>query len=111
MKTKYTQGPWRIGKGNGEGSIFAKSGRMRLESGGTTLYPVCAVNHAWDEDADEDAANSKLIAAAPELLEALIDLFENCAMVHKHWGAGSNLKEADVAIESAKTAIAKAKGE
>jgi hypothetical protein len=39
----HTQGPWHIGKGNGEGSIFEA----------------------------EDAANACLIAASPELLEAL----------------------------------------
>ena len=65
----HTKGPWHTGQGNGEGSIFCESGRMRLESGGTTLYPVCAISRGWDEG--EDAANAHLIAAAPDLLEAL----------------------------------------
>lgn len=65
----HTKGAWHIGVGNGNGSIFADSGRTRLESGGTTLYPICEINSGWDEA--EDAANARLIAAAPELLDAL----------------------------------------
>jgi hypothetical protein len=65
---RHTKGPWHVGVGNGEGSIFADSGRTRLESGGTTLYPICEINSGWDES--EDAANARLIASAPELLAA-----------------------------------------
>ena len=61
--------------------------------------------------ADETApANAALIAAAPDLLEALEGLFEHCAMVHKHWGDGSNQREADTAIKQAQAALAKARG-
>jgi len=42
---------------------------MRLEHGATTLYPVCKVASGWAEE--EDEANARLIAAAPEMLEAL----------------------------------------
>jgi hypothetical protein len=59
----------------------------------------------------EGEANAKLIAAAPALLEALEGLFEHCAMVHKHWGEGSNQREADAAIDAARAAIAQAAGE
>ena len=41
---------------------------MRLELGGTTLYPIAQMVRGWDES--EDDANARLIAAAPELLEA-----------------------------------------
>ena len=58
----------------------------------------------------EDELTEELIAAAPDLLEALESLFENCAMVHKKWGDDFNQKEADAAIKQAKAAIAKAKG-
>ena len=69
MTKQHTATPWHIGAGNGEGAIFAESGRMRLESGGTTLYPICTMVRGWDEA--EDHANARLIAAAPELLAAL----------------------------------------
>jgi len=66
---KYTKGPWHIGAGNGEGSVFADTGRTRLEQGGTTLYSICRVTLGWNDA--EDAANARLIAAAPDLLAAL----------------------------------------
>jgi hypothetical protein len=44
----------------------------------------------------------------PELLAALSDLFKHCAMVHRHWGEGSNQKESDAAIAAARAALAKA---
>lgn len=69
----HTPGPWHAGEGNGEGSIFKTSeGRMRMEQGGTTLYPICTMVRGWK--ADEDAANARLIAAAPDMLETLLVL-------------------------------------
>lgn len=68
MKT-HTPGPWHTGSGNGYGNIYADEGRMRMETGGTTLYPIGTVYTGWDEA--EDQANARLIAAAPELLAAL----------------------------------------
>lgn len=70
-QAKHTPGPWHVGTGNGEGSIFADAGRMRLESGGTTLYPICKINGSWAGREDETAANARLIAAAPDLLDRL----------------------------------------
>ena len=70
---QYTEGPWHQGCGNGRDSIFKDGeGRMRLETGGTTLYPICNVVTGWSEE--EDQANSRLIAAAPEMFEALDEL-------------------------------------
>jgi hypothetical protein len=45
--------------------------------------------------------------AAPELLAALVGLFEHCAMVHKHWGDGCNREQADRAIDGARALLAK----
>jgi hypothetical protein len=67
--SKHTKGPWHIGVGNGEGSVFADTGRTRLEQGGTTLYPICSVTRGWNDS--EDAANARLIAAAPDMLAML----------------------------------------
>ncbi len=68
MTHTHTQGPWHVGAGNGEGSIFSDNGRTRLEIGGTTLYSIAQITRGWNEV--EDEANARLIAAAPELLEA-----------------------------------------
>jgi dsRNA-specific ribonuclease len=43
---------------------------------------------------------------AAQMAEALRDLFENCVMVHKHWGDGSNAREADAAQVDAQAALA-----
>jgi len=92
---KHSTGPWHKGQGNGEGSIFAEMGRMRLGEHGTTLYPICSM--ITECDREEDEANAALITAAPELLEALTLLVEPCPP--------------DFAIEWAKEIIKKAKGE
>ena len=65
-RVEHTPGPWHIGQGNGEGCVFSNSGRMKLGQGGSTLYPICTV----PEFSDEDSANARLIAAAPDLLDA-----------------------------------------
>jgi len=67
----HTPGPWHVGPFDRDNQIFSDNGRMRLESGGTTLYPIATVNDGWDNT--EDEANALLIAAAPELLAALKD--------------------------------------
>ena len=79
--SKHTKGPWHTGQGNGEGSIFADEGRMRFENG-TVLYPICTMNTGWDEA--EDAANARLVAAAPELLEALQNLENDDGRIPDH---------------------------
>ena len=53
---------------------------------------------------------SDTLAAASDLLAALESLFEQCAMVHKHWGDGSNGKQAAAAIAAGRASIARARG-
>ena len=65
---KHTPGKWHVGQGNGEGFVFADDGRTRYVPGrGTTLFAICTVH---DFDGEKDA-NARLIASAPELLQAL----------------------------------------
>ena len=90
----HTQGPWHMGAGNGEGSIFSDNGRTRLEIGGTTLYSIAQITRGWNEV--EDEANARLIAAAPELLEALQSLTHPMA--------------SDQDLQNALAVIAKVKG-
>jgi len=93
-KHTHTQGPWHVGTGNGEGSIFAENGRTRLEINGTTLYLIAQVGRGWDEE--EDEANARLIAAAPDMLDALRRLTHPMA--------------SDEDLQHALTVIAKAEG-
>jgi hypothetical protein len=83
-----------MGAGNGEGSIFADNGRTRLEIGGTTLYSIAQITRGWNEA--EDEANARLIAAAPEMLEALQSLTHPMA--------------SDEDLQNALAVIAKVKG-
>jgi hypothetical protein len=57
---------------------------------------------------EETKRNAYLMAAAPRMYDALKELFEQCAMVHKYWGEDSNTQQANDAIANARAAIAKA---
>ena len=67
MSTEYTPGPWRIGTPppNGEQTIGTLNG----------LMVAVATTGA---EMEETKANARLIAAAPELLEALQSVLDNC---------------------------------
>jgi hypothetical protein len=94
LSDAHTQGPWHVGAGNGEGSIFSDNGRTRLEIGGTTLYSIAQITRGWNEV--EDEANARLIAAAPDLLAALQSLAHPMA--------------SDQDLQNALAVISKAKG-
>ena len=105
MSTSHTPGPWTIGK------VSHKKQRVDIDS----LHADPTVgHHTWrglaraygcndmpEEGTPAMLANARLIAAAPELLEALTDCVE-----HMHWT--QPLGEA--ALKKAKAAIAKATG-
>ena len=84
MDAKYTPGPWNIGH----------STVVLMVSRG-----VIGISH------DEEFANARLIAAAPDLLEALKD----CVAVMDRELAG--LKVIQPELSAARAAIAKATGE
>jgi hypothetical protein len=94
----HTQGPWFI-------SLEGRFVRYRI--GGTGFaYNVCAME-AFGGPEDEKWANAHLIAAAPELLEAL----EHMVAV-SNWATTIQSEEQyDAMIANAEAAIRKAKGE
>ena len=106
----HTPGPWHMGAGNGSGSIFADNGRTRLETGGTTLYPIAQIGRGWNEE--EDEANARLVAAAPEMLAALESLAVGLspASVDLQRENGNLAALCRVCREIAENALAKAKG-
>ena len=106
---KPTPGPWHTGTGNGEGSIFADDGRMKLDKGATTLYPICQMITGYDEA--EDTANAALIAAAPDLadcLRAMVDFYSMPAHCQTTTG---DAKEAVALKRKARAALRKAEGD
>lgn len=98
-KTQHTPGPW-FADGHyicsAEPDIYARQIAVTCDDGITGN--------------SERIANARLIAAAPELLEALNGLFEQCSMIHKQWGDGDNTRAADAAIAAGRAAIARAEG-
>lgn len=102
-RAKHTEGPWSVWKVNdNEWCICGPE-----ECGRHSHFASVRVGYMWHE---EEQANAKLIAAAPDMLEALQALYEHCAMVHKEWGEGCNQKQADAAIVAGRAAIEKATG-
>lgn len=67
METKHTPGPWKINP-RAKAMIMSESGR------GIASAAVYSTNTDNGEHIEENLANAKLIAAAPEMLQALKDL-------------------------------------
>jgi len=107
---KHTPGPWGANLGQDDVPGIWTIGPMRGEF---LVNPVAitAIGPNDGKDILRNTANARLIAAAPDLLESMQALFKHCSMIHSVWGENCNLKEANAAIERARAAIAKAKGE
>lgn len=76
---KFTPGPWEHKKdGDGEWRVRQK-GSVKKVFGGTTERPVCEVVNT--------IADARLIAAAPDLLEALENLYRDsmASDFNEHW--------------------------
>jgi len=102
---KYTPGPWKFKEEEGDkhGKFTEKLRRWILDSPSRGCMAIMEA-HKYEDDPDvwdEIRANANLIAAAPELLEALEAMLDEYDVHQGHMGTYTN------AIE----AIAKAKGE
>jgi hypothetical protein len=69
IETKHTPGPW-IYSGPASSEVYGYRGHYQ-----DTPQTVAKVSGYWDGEAE---ANARLIAAAPELLEALRGLLKCC---------------------------------
>lgn len=105
-KTKHTPGPWRCTKYPKVFSINSERGRqiaiMTEHHGDCPEVPMSQF-----ERSQQDAADAALIAAAPEMLEALEAIAELFGDDDKF----NDLNCRRIAIKIYKDAIAKAKGE
>jgi len=99
-KTKHTPGPWEVRQKDMVWS--ASTGRLIADCEKTPYLKRPAPPDS------EDASNARLIAAAPELLEAL----ENARNVLAGLATGqlAGIEKDSPALEKARAAITKAKG-
>lgn len=93
--TKHTPGPWFV-----DG---AKPWQIILRTEKTNMLRIASANTQFTRTY---AANARLMAAAPELLEAL----KNATSVLKAFAGHVKDGIADVTLEQARAAIAKAEG-
>ena len=106
---KWTKGPWFVDRaGRGAGYKVACHGKKRAGGGNA----ICSIRPANRSDAalDEAADNARLIAAAPELVEALRDARSFIdVLINAHWGGELKVSEEEsAAIEKIEAALAKA---
>jgi len=106
MKGKIVSEKWLLEHRSFKDSRFTDKAIPVVRMPGQAEVIVCSLG-APAEDCERIA---HIIAAAPDLLAALEGLFEQCAMIHRHWGDGDNIKAADAAVDTARAAMAKAKG-
>jgi len=69
-KLKHTPGPWKVKEGAGGINIVVMPEKEKLGEG--NKYATCG----GMGNTEEREADLKLIAAAPEMLEALINIFK-----------------------------------
>ena len=93
--SKHTPGPWQPSKSRTNPyAVYAPHGQ-------TTRSSIASIA-LYDDCYDEAEANARLIAAAPELLEALLAVWNA--------GTGASPEVKDASWELARAAIANATG-
>ena len=105
MEKKFTQGRWVIGETDAFGYETEIKG-----SGGIRICEVKSFTGVQfnDPSMQEREANSKLIAAAPELLEALDECINELYLIHSQYGDQQNANDHCSALTKAEFAIKKA---
>ena len=96
MDTKHTPGPWRFSEDDcGQDCVLGPNGEKVVEG---TCYSDLSIPNEYD---------AILIAAAPELLEALADMVD---MFERHIDGRPGPDDAGQRWDAARAAIAKATG-
>jgi len=104
--SKHTPGPWTVTQN------FRGMAGVWPDSPGTNK-PICMLAHDPDGPSkgpfENWQANANLIAAAPELLEALVEAVE---LIEFHMGSTHSETDEDeeLVVKMAESAIAKAEG-
>lgn len=100
MKPKYTPGPWQTSE------QFNGTHQQTIAIHGPDFQEVCEVNTTMSIGEVQMIANAHLIAAAPELLEAL--KFCKAALAFYMGQEKEGPKSAETALHKAAMAVAKA---
>lgn len=128
--TTYTPGPWTLRTVNGKTTVQQDKPRYtqadlsnhrltiatlcKHRFGSADPVPGCKARElaGWEREGTQDA-NARLIAAAPELLAALETAYAvmTSARVEVYNHDRANYSRIENAIDAARAAIAKAKGE
>ena len=108
MERTHTPGPWFADQ---DGRIWRRHPSELYQNGGGVAgdKPIALVQKGWYEENEQGfpvEANARLIAAAPDLLEALESIVSDHDFCGDEWGS-----RRDAWIETARAAIAKATGE
>ena len=105
--SKHTPGPWQI-----YDCEFAV--RVGIEGGNKTSVITFGAkgdySGVWGKTTEQAEANARLIASAPELLEALKGAIAELYLIHSKYGDREHAKDCCCAIRHGEEIIAKAEG-
>ena len=105
--SKHTKGPWEVVRTDA-GIIVRTESEKKTRAGASRYAAIGGFDRSDPEQLAEALANARLIAAAPELLEALEALVNDFGRD----GYGGELEDGECrVIDMARNAIAKAIGE
>jgi len=93
--SKHTKGPWEV---KSHQQFFPTDYTVHNVHGGGFIIAECAGSH---RDQEESKANANLISAAPEILEALIDIIDVCDCDYTNAEAINRFSAAEQAIKKA----------
>ena len=96
MTTQHTPGPWEIGRASAP-----NTGATPIRWKGENIAWACGKDSAHRFNSETARSNARLIAAAPELLEALqgyVAHIESCRAAWEEDGAESNTKMHGLAV-------------
>lgn len=103
--SKHTKGPWHC-RFDAFEEVMSVTSDARLDE---QMAEICHVSVGYDEPFEsEQQANARLIAAAPELLDALTDA--GLQITYLHEKLGSDTGTGNSALARIRAAIAKAEG-
>lgn len=102
---KHTPGPWELDDNRRGSHVYVHA---KTHGALATVVWQMAQDYREGKPSPECEANARLIAAAPELLNALKDILEHCHFEKKDLDSKRNVNEFRV---NAVAAIAKATGQ